>query len=38
MFDFSSLLVFLKSIFEALMAFLKKLGFDPQKEEAEGDE
>ncbi len=35
MFDFSDLLTFLKSIFEALMAFVKKLGFDPAKEEAE---
>ena len=33
MFDFSELLVFLKSIFEALMAFVKKLGLDLGTEE-----
>lgn len=33
MFDFSGLLVFLKSIFEALMAFVKKLGLEPKEEE-----
>ena len=33
MFDFSGLLVFLKSIFEALMAFVKKLGLDKTEDE-----
>ena len=33
MFDFSELLVFLKSIFEALAAFVKKLGLDINKED-----
>ena len=28
MFDFSALLVFLKSIFDALVSFVKKLGLD----------
>ena len=32
MFDFSELLVFLKSIFEALSAFVKKLGLDIGKD------
>ena len=33
MFDFSELLVFLKSIFDALAAFVKKLGLNIGKEE-----
>ncbi len=33
MFDFSELLIFLKSIFDAIMAFAKKLGLDIGKKE-----
>ena len=33
MFDFSELLIFLKSIFDAIMAFAKKLGLDIGKKD-----
>lgn len=35
MFDFSELLVFLKSIFEALMVLVQKLGLTKKEEETE---
>ncbi len=30
MFDFAALLEFLKSLFEAIMAFFKKIGLNPE--------
>ena len=37
MFDFSSLLTFLKSIFDALMAFFSKIGLNLSSADSEQD-
>ncbi len=36
-FDFTALIKFLTSLFEAFMNLFAKLGFDPTEEDAEGD-